>query len=263
MAHFTQLDGGQIGIRGDRAEASAWYCRHLGLRILWDSPDEGQTLLGFPEGSAIPLVSTRGGSAVSVWPNDGEPLHASAVRLCLAAPDLAATHAALADEGIPVTPITPGPGGTPYFDFYDLEGTRLTAVSTPDEGNATSTGRIAGYASPRIGVRDLPAAIAWYTEHLGAREDTRDATRGAARFVLGDDHYFWLETVDATETRHGPTYARLYLFAPDLDAAHRFCSERNLAPSPITGLPHALRVFSFRDPDGNVLNAWSYPPADG
>lgn len=252
---FARYEGGHIGVSGDRALAAAWYGRHLGTTVAWDHPAEGQTLLRFPGPHAIPLVSVAGGEVASVWGETGREARATNVRLCLASPSLHATHAALASEGVRVSPIAISPDGRAWFDLFDLEGTRLTLVAADDEDAAV---RVSGYAPPRYGVRDVDAAVAWYGAHLGTT--LRERYPGAALLDLGDWLPIWLEQLppDADTTRRTP-FARPYYLAPDLDEAHSWAASAGLDPSSING--DQLRVFRCWDPDGNELCAWCYPGA--
>jgi catechol 2,3-dioxygenase-like lactoylglutathione lyase family enzyme len=262
MGRFVRYEGGHIGISGDRALAVEWYCRHLGLTVAWDGAVEGQTLLRFPAPSAIPLVSVQGGTGGNLWGPAGDERRVTNVRLCLACPSLEGMHRLLVSEGVRVEPIIAGPNGVACFDFYDLEGTRLTATATDDSGGSAAMTRFSGYAAPRYGVRDLTAAIDWYAAHLGTRLLARQDADGTALLELGDFLPIWLETLPPhADVSRKPDFARPYFLSLDIDEAHAWASEHGLDPSPITGSPTALRVFHFWDPDGNQLNVWRYPEA--
>jgi catechol 2,3-dioxygenase-like lactoylglutathione lyase family enzyme len=182
------------------------------------------------------------------------------VRLCLACPNLAATHAALQSEGIRVSWIVHSDATGDYFDLYDLEGTRLTAVAFPAPDGADPDARFAGYAPPRIGVSDVNQAVGWYSEHLGMHvvEDAYEENR--VLMGLGDFLPVWLESrsPESFSGRHLP-FARPYLLSLDLDEARAWAASQGLDPSPISS--SELRVFHFWDPDGNAISVWCYPGA--
>lgn len=254
---FLRYEGGHIGVTGDRQAAVDWYCRHLGMSVAWDQVAEGQTLLRFPGSQAIPLVSVAGGESDNVWGDREHAVRESPVRLCLACPDLEATHAALTSEGIHVTWIAIDDVTGNAFDFYDLEGTRLTAVSAPDE---TSTARFTGYASPRIGVSDLNASIDWYCRNLDMAMSSDATTDHRVLMTMGDYLPIWLEEKSAESfSGRADAYARPYLLTLDIDDAHTWAAAQGFDPSPISG--QKLHVFHFWDPDGNAINIWTYPGA--
>jgi hypothetical protein len=230
------------------------------MTVAWDQPAEGQTLLRFPGSQAIPLVSVAGGESDNVWGDSANAVRESPVRLCLACPDLEATHAALTADGVRVTWIVLGEYTGNYFDFYDLEGTRLTAVAAPDDA---TDARFTGYASPRIAVSNLNSGISWYSEHLGmigSIADDSEIYENRAKMKMGDYLPIWLEE-KSSESFHGRTdaYARPYFLTLDIDEAHSWAFAQGFDPSPISG--QKLRVFHFWDPDGNAINIWTYPGA--
>jgi catechol 2,3-dioxygenase-like lactoylglutathione lyase family enzyme len=254
---FLRFEGGHIGVTGDRQAAIDWYCRHLGLNVAWDQPAEGQTLLRFPGSQAIPLVSVAGGESDNVWGDATYAVRESPVRLCLACPDLEATHAALTAEGVRVTWIDLNDTMGHAFDFYDLEGTRLTAVATPGD---TTDARFTGYASPRIGVSDLNASVDWYSRNLGMMASSDGVSDGRAVMTMGDYLPIWLEEKSAESShRRTDAYARPYFLTLDIDEAHAWAAAQGFDPSPVSG--QKLRVFHFWDPDGNAINIWTYPGA--
>lgn len=246
MTHFVRFEGGHLGVSGDRAAAAAWYERHLGLRESWSSDDEGQTLLAFPRRFALPLLDVH----APLW---GERGHRNgSMRLAFACGDLASTHATLQRDGVRVSPITADPDGD-FFRFEDGEGTELVAVDVP-----TAHDGIDGWAPPRIGVTDLARACRFYCDRLGMTLHAYGA--GRALLGIGDFLPLRLEEGLPHDVPRGG-FARPYLLALDLDAAHRWSMEADLRPTPIRGRPDALRVFALHDPDGNPLHVWSYPGA--
>lgn len=261
--HFIRYEGGQIGIDGDRQAAVAWYCRHLQMQVVFDNPAEGQTLLRFRQRHAIPLVSTDGGERLSIWPvGGGECSREPNVRLTFTSANIPRAREALVAEGVRVGPVGTGPGGLETFDFWDLEGTRLTAIAVPPQVLAAHRGRFTGYGPPRIGVRRLADAIPWYQRVVGAALLKEHPATGAALLTLGDFLPIWLEELPASQfTGRQIAYARPYLLTLDIEAARAFCAAEGLAPSLIYGLPGSLRLFHFFDPDGNAIGVWTYPGA--
>jgi catechol 2,3-dioxygenase-like lactoylglutathione lyase family enzyme len=260
VPRFLRYEGGHIGVTGGRQAAVDWYCRHLGLTVAWDQADEGQTLLRFPGSQAVPLVSVGGGERDNVWGDRSHAVRESPVRFCLACPNLEATHAAISAEGVRVTWMVTSKHTGNSFDFYDLEGTRLTAVATPDDA---IDARFTGYASPRIGVTNLAASVNWYSTNLGMAgtiggDDSIFEDRVLMR--MGDYLPIWLEQKSPESFRgRADAYARPYFLTLDIDEAHAWAISQGFDPSPISG--RALRVFHFWDPDGNAINIWTYPDA--
>jgi catechol 2,3-dioxygenase-like lactoylglutathione lyase family enzyme len=254
---FLRYEGGHIGVTSDRQAAVDWYCRHLGMTVAWDQAAEGQTLLRFPGSQAIPLVSVAGGESDNVWGDRAHAVRESPVRLCLACPNLQATHAALTAEGVHVTWIDINHAIGNAFDFYDIEGTRLTAVAVP---NGPTDARFTGYASPRIGVSDLSASIDWYRHNLGMVPSSDTSSGHRVLMTMGDYLPIWLEQQPAASF-HGraDSYARPYFLTLDIDEAQTWAAAQGHDPSPVSG--QKLRVFHFWDPDGNAINIWTYPGA--
>ncbi|MFZ5823237.1 MAG: VOC family protein [Bacillota bacterium] len=260
MHYFLRYEGGHIGVTGDRRAAVEWYCRHLGLTVGFDSAGDGQTLLRFPVRFGLPLVSMNGHLA-GLW--EGEAwVRESNVRMCLAAPDVERTHAQLADEGVRVTPIRSGPGGERWFDFYDLEGTRLTAVGRPALLAEAPAARFLGYAPLRIGVRSWEAARDWYQRCMGMTVVAEHPAGKAVLMELGSFEPIWLEEFPERAFQ-GPVSPLIHpnFLAVEIEAAHRWATLQGLSPSPLRGAPGDHSFFHLFDPDGNRINLYTYPGA--
>lgn len=257
MGYVLRYEGGHIGVTGDRKAATEWYCRHLGLTVWWDSADDGQTLLRFPVRFGLPLVSLDGHLG-SLW--SGERwTRESTVRLCLAAPDVERTHAQLAAEGVRVTPVQTGPGGERWFDFYDPEGNRLTAVGRPSLLSEAPEARFLGYTPLRIGVRNWQAARDWYERHMGMTVTAERPEEAAVLMALGSFEPIWLEQLPGDQFQ-GPLDPLVHpnFLAVEIEAAHRWFAERGLNPSELRGAQGDHRFFHLHDPDGNRLNIYCY-----
>ena len=259
---FIRYEGGHIGVSGDRQKAAEWYIRNLGLIQAWDSLEEGQTLLSFPGGQAIPLVSVRGGTKVNIWGPEESLQRSGNTRLCFACPDLDTTQRVLKEEGVETTSILPGPGRVDCFDFYDLEGTRLTAVAAPDQSKISEEVLFSGYAPLRIGVSAEKDAAAWYQRHLSMDILQDFDEEGSMLMGMGSGLTIWLETLprEAFQGRQF-LYTRPYFLTLDINIAQDYCQDQGFMPSEIFGTQEGLRVFHFFDPFGNQLNAWTYPGA--
>jgi len=260
MPHFLRYEGGQIAVDGDRAAAAEWYARQLGMSVVFDNGATGQTLLRFPQQHAIPVVSTSGGTESTLWGSvGGTPVRDANVRLTLTAPNVPRTREALVAAGVRVGVVGAGPGGLETFDFWDLEGTRLTAIAVPKQALAEHRGRFSGYGPLRIGVSDVNQAIDWYGQVLGTTVLQEHEQSGFALLDLGGFLPIWVEKLPAARfTGNQIAYARPHLRTADIDAAHEFCLSQGLVPSPILGTPGDLRLFYFFDPDGNALGVWAY-----
>lgn len=238
-APFVRYEGCQVGVRGDRAAAARWYVENLGFEVAWEGPE--QTVLKHGARFGLALVPVGGPLFEETPAAAGEPT----VQVTFTTGDLARTRDTLLRAGVRAGPLEPD--GVP---FLDGEGNLLRLVHTA----AASAPGLLGYGPLRIGVRDLGRALAWYMAVLGA--EPLDADERSILCTLGDFEPLRIEVVP----RIGPDpLARPFLLATELDEAHRLCTERNLAPSPIRGAAGGLRLFTFRDPEGNLLGAWAYP----
>lgn len=260
MSYFLRYEGGHIGVTGDRQAAADWYCRHLGLSVGWDSANDGQTLLKFPLRFGLPLVSMNGHLG-SLWAGQNWQRESN-VRFCLAAPNLDRTHGLLSGEGVRVGSVQTGPGGQRWFDFYDLEGTRLTAVGRPELQAEAPEARFLGYAPLRIGVSDWQAARDWYQRYMGMTVQQERPEERAALISLGSFEPAWLEELPAERFR-GPLDPLIHpnFLAVEIEAAHRWASEQGLNPSELRGGEGDHSFFHLYDPDGNRINIYTYPGA--
>lgn len=260
MNWFQRYDGGPVGITGNRQAATDWYVKHLGMKVYFDSVLEQQTVVGFPVRNAIPLVSVAG---PLWWGGPANLVRESAVRYCLACPDLDRTRAELKAEGVRLGEINDGPGGKRFFDFYDLEGTRLTATAEPTDAPDQPGVRFTGLANLRHGVRDWRQARDWYARYMGMTPVEERPEEGAVLMALGDFLPIWLEQLPGDGFAAGPVSptCRPEFLALDIEGAHHYATEAGLNPSPLEGEPGAHRAFHLFDPDGNRINIHIYPGA--
>lgn len=254
--NLVRYDGGHIVV-DNLPESSNWYSQHMRLSLAWQSDEEGQALMRFPERYAIALIASSGGTQTNLN-NATVNQRVGAVRLCFACPDLIRTHGELLAEGVRVDAISPGPDGIPSFDFYDGEGTRLTAVAHP--GQMPADARFTGYAAPRISVKAIEPAINWYTRYAGMTLLEHRSRDGVAHLALGDFESVWLETrPENVEDGLTNLYARPYFYTSDIQKSHDATQELGFNPSSIQGSVGSLQVFYCYDQDGNPVYIWTYP----
>jgi catechol 2,3-dioxygenase-like lactoylglutathione lyase family enzyme len=103
-------------------------------------------------------------------------------------------------------------------------------------------------------VRDLTRAEAWYKQTLGLSSVYSDPTEGLT--VLGlEGTSLTLWQLKQAEAEMAPTDRSFPIFAvADADAAHRHLRELGVSAEPLQEGP-GVRFFTFRDPDGNRLEA--------
>jgi PhnB protein len=113
---------------------------------------------------------------------------------------------------------------------------------------------------PRLVVRDAPRAIAWYVEHMGARELERHADGativhveldlGGARVFLVEEQPHW-GTLAPPSVGGSPVILYLYVDAVDELGARM---ERGGAKAifPIADQPYGERGGRFGDPFGHL-----------
>ena len=102
-----------------------------------------------------------------------------------------------------------------------------------------------------IGVRDVPASIAFYADALGF--DVRAEMGEPAEFALLGRDAVTLSLVKAVQPAIAD-FACCYLYVSDVEAVLRDC-ERTGAPivQPLTRHPWGNRDFVVRDPDGHRI----------
>lgn len=101
-------------------------------------------------------------------------------------------------------------------------------------------------------VRDIDAAIAWYTETLGLTLRWKSANYAALNLAETPLTLYQPE-------RFTPVDAVPFNFySPDADQAHRRLALQGALVMPIQEHP-GIRFFDFRDPDGNLLSVCSFP----
>jgi catechol 2,3-dioxygenase-like lactoylglutathione lyase family enzyme len=265
---FKRFDGGVIRIAGDHQEAVEWYCRHLQLEKGWHSPEDGMTGLCYPSGFAMSLENVKPGIEYASESN---------IRFCFETVNMEKTRSDLQQERVRVTEIFKSPGGLPIFDFYDLEGTRLTAVEARHELAAQLPESRFLFFYLWIGVRDFHTAAAWYEHHLKMDLIEKNDERRYAKLTSGKPHEFrghllqpWpviLEElpeeafVGNTNSRIEPYFvpfhasqivaAPNYFITRKIDTSGLFTAGNDPENSPFS-------EFYMYDPDGNRINFWFY-----
>lgn len=104
-------------------------------------------------------------------------------------------------------------------------------------------------------VRDYEEALEWYRERLGLEPIHMDAEKGLAVLALGDTSVT-LWQLKAGEEPPAPEAAGSFpIFAvPDAKAARSELRKRGVDVGPLNR-GGDVRFFTFRDPDGNRLEA--------
>jgi PhnB protein len=114
--------------------------------------------------------------------------------------------------------------------------------------------------TPRLVVRDAPRAIAWYVEHLGAREIERHEQDGAivhAELDLGGNRFYLTEEAPAWRTFAPPSLGGspvlLYVYMDAVDEIGARM-ERGGAKAifPIEDREYGERGGRFEDPFGHL-----------
>ncbi|HEU4963223.1 MAG TPA: VOC family protein [Bacilli bacterium] len=263
--HLIRFDGSMI-LTENRHLAIEWYKENLGLTLAWDSPDEEMALLLFPNHMFSLALKTAPEELL------GDLVIDPRVYLCLAAPNLQNTLIKLRTNGVVTTDIYQGPTGDAMFDFFDLDGTRLTAVSMAALAEADPAIYALGqefpdapfvaYMAHRIGVSDLPAMSKWYQEYLGLQLFVDLTDLGTHLLGWPCSAPVWLEQREREQfDGKEQTTSRIYILTPDLEGARSYFQGLGMETSEVQGQEGQLRTFYTYDPDGNQLHLWSYPEA--
>lgn len=101
-------------------------------------------------------------------------------------------------------------------------------------------------------VRNLEAAIAWYTEKLGL--NLRWKVQGYAAMNVSETPLTLVETESFTPA----PYCLFNFYAPDIRAAHASLKAAGVDIQDVTEAPD-VTFCEFKDPDGNVLGLCWFP----
>jgi catechol 2,3-dioxygenase-like lactoylglutathione lyase family enzyme len=103
-----------------------------------------------------------------------------------------------------------------------------------------------------LGVRDVPASIAFYAETLGF--DVRAEMGDPVDFALLGRDAVTLSLVRAT-TPAVATFACCYIYVNDVDSVLAGCERTGASiATPLTRHPWGNRDFVLRDPDGHLIS---------
>ena len=105
-----------------------------------------------------------------------------------------------------------------------------------------------------VPVRDLDAAVSWYTRALGLSLRWKQANYAALDAAQTALTLYQPEGELRPFTDHAP----FNLYATDVQAAHRTLQAAGAQVEPIQVEP-GVSFFDFRDPDGNRLGICSFP----
>jgi catechol 2,3-dioxygenase-like lactoylglutathione lyase family enzyme len=262
-------DGGQIDVIWDNHETAVhWYERHMGF-------SRKQVMTGRNErlSKAEVMTELRAGLWLKSVLTERRLNHFVAergtvdsnVRWCHSTRDLEAEHTYFQQQGIRTSDIYYTPDGKGHFDFWAIEGTRLTAAESKD---MPADGPRFGGSWVRIGVRDLQAARAWYETYAGMSLLEDYSAQGSLMMGLGLEHHdgehsvWWLDRLPEDAPDNGPVDSpcRPYCVTHDGEAFEQYfhylreCGIRTSAE--ITG--NRFAMFHFYDPDGNRFNVCKY-----
>lgn len=262
--HFTKFDFLTLWVKEEILQANIdWYVNHLGLNIGWDSPGEKLTLLQFPSKQAMTLLAH--------YPDD-ITLPEGDVRVCLTVYDLQKTKQYLDRTGVHTTEIHQTPWGSNAFDFFDLQGTRLTATSLPTlPPSQEKNGHMFHSYFLHIRVLDLSAAKQWYFEFLGMSSVEHSSSENYNLMRMPEDEQvefpiFFSEGNESKDilSSKEPVITAIRPFfqlagKPQLVQTHAIFSSNHIEVTEITGKPDDfMRWFGFTDPNGSQLHAIAY-----
>lgn len=267
MNGFKRFDGGVIKISGDRKKATDWYCRHFDLKVGWDSPEEGMTVLFYPSGFGMTVESMRPDEKLESESN---------IRFCFETADINEAHTYLVDNGIETSNIYKNVAGISTFDFYDLEGTKLSAVEARPQLVASVPHSRFLFFYLHIGVKDVPKSVEWYKNHLKLKIVAENAEKKYAILECGEQEEFagrtlypWpiyiLEMSEQHFSKRKDSKTLPY-FVPetveDYKEAYKYFKANNIESSELVGDLDNIHLqvsdFHIYDPDGNRLNFWIY-----
>jgi predicted enzyme related to lactoylglutathione lyase len=97
-----------------------------------------------------------------------------------------------------------------------------------------------------VPVRDLSKARAWYAQLFGRPPDL-EPVPGVVEFKVGG---WWLQLEEGTP---GGAWA-FRIGVADLDAARELVGTMGVKAGKVVTVPGVIRLFDFRDPDGNLLS---------
>ncbi|NUU64451.1 VOC family protein [Paenibacillus agri] len=185
----------------------------------------------------------------------------SNIRLCWRTRNLKQLHSHYKSNGVRVTDIYKGPGGTTYFDFWaTYEGIRFTAQ---EDKQIQEQGIVPSWI--RLGVSDLEKSIQWYRNYLGMEMESDFSKDGYVIMSLQLNHQrdqksLWV-LEQLTEDAYigkidGPVRPICWVTdREDFFNYHTFLSESGIETSDIGGFTtRGMVSFHAYDPDGNRLN---------
>lgn len=260
------FDGGLIDVLYDQHQPMlGWFEAQMGLKgNSWHGPTDREadatlfSTLSLPDHGAFHLYSVLTRKRLGHWFAERGTIDGH-VRMTFRCPDLARTYARLQERLVRTSAIGKGPEGREFFDFYSPEGTRLTAISFPEQAEKYPEVDFTCFAPGWIEVTDLARSVEWYRELLGI-EVTED--RSAESYV-SLNAWLWLSAIPVEQHRGKvDDAARLYLVCPSrqqFTSLHERLAQAGAQPSPYMNPPGTRwSAFHFYDPDGNRLNVWSY-----
>jgi glyoxylase I family protein len=259
----------------DTARLRDWYVKNLDMKTIVDNSLGGFFLLT-ANGSMIELIPCTEGSKCAGKPQirDSGLRH---IALSVNASDFGAAVNRLEEAGVETIGDTPKqfPEGLATYHFRDPDGNILHLISRPNRLSLAATPRlvdapknvkILGIEHTCILANDLEQLRQWYIEILGFQLIVRDDGHGTA-FVLGSDGRSIIEFIQAerdigTEPfkAQGIRHIAISVAQENVPHAAKLLKAEGVEVlEDYNETPNGVRLFLFRDPEGNVLHLVGRP----
>jgi len=269
MAIFQGIEHVAI-FSADTRRLRDWYVHNLDMKVILDDGNGGYFLL-LADGSMIELVPASEPSVCAGHPQikDSGLRH---LALAVDAHDFGAAVHRLVELGVETIGRTPQqfPEGLETFHFRDPDGnilhlisrsTRLALAAPPQLADAPKNVLISGIEHTCLIARDPAALRQWYVEALDFQLIVRDDGHGTA-FALAADGRSVLEFIQAernigAEPRgaQGIRHLAIGVSQAGAEQAANLLKARGVEViDDYKALDNGVRLFFFRDPEGNVLH---------
>lgn len=247
-----------------------WYTHHLDMKVILDDGVGGFFLL-LADGSMVELVPSAEPSVCAGTPmlKDSGLRH---LALTVAPADFDAVVHRLTELGVATIGRTPYlfPEGMATFHFRDPDGnilhliarTRsLTQTPPPQLADAPREVLIQGLEHVGIIAHNLKRLLQWYVDVMGFQLIVSDDGYGTA-FVLAPDGRSVLEFIQAERKlgaephrAQGIRHLAIRVAQADVEGAAKLLKAAGVTVlEDYKALDNGVRLFFFRDPEGNVMH---------